>query len=232
MKIKPVERLWQGASCIVAASGPSLSKAVAWKIRSARWFDHWKVIAVNDAYTLLRCADILYAADWCWWKQHDGVKDFHGQRWTCHSTSLNRADDKSEVARVYPLQFVEGRDGIGFADAGFIHYGNESHSGFQAINLALILGCTRVVLCGFDMQRVNGQAHFFGEHPDGLRRSQDGFKDFLRAYSADDRIVNATPGSAIKCYKAMDLDEALRRDDSLHRHRAKPNAGADRISTG
>lgn len=82
-----------------------------------------------------------------------------------------------------------------------------------------------MVLIGFDMRHVDGRAHYFGEHPDGLYKSADGdYRNMAKAYPPDARVVNATPGSAITAYPIMELDEALRRDDSVHRHGAVAHA--------
>lgn len=44
-----------------------------------------------------------------------------------------------------------------------LHFGN--NSGYQAINLAYLLGATTIILLGFDMKRKAGKTHFFGDHP-------------------------------------------------------------------
>jgi hypothetical protein len=94
-----------------------------------------------------------------------------------------------------------------------IHYGN--CSGFQAINLAILFGATRIILVGFDMRVVNGQRHFFGDHPAPLGNACQ-YEHFLPAFEAAARtlprhisIVNCTPGSALKCFPMASLDAAL-----------------------
>jgi len=186
----------------------------------ARWLDGWKVIAVNDAYKRLPHADILYGCDWAWWKHHNGAPDFYGQRITCHSDCPQFIDDKSLVAHQYPLRLVKAANGKGFSsDPEHIHYGlPQPSSGFQAVNLALLLGSPRVVLVGFDGHAKNGK-HFFGNHPPHLDRCGDeGYREFSKAYLPDERIVNATPGSAIEAYRFVDLETILR-DGNVHRNR-------------
>jgi hypothetical protein len=204
----------------VAASGPSLTPQVAETIRGARWKAPWRVIVVNDAYKLLPWADLLYAADFSWWRTHDGAKSFAGERWTSHSQSTQVCDDKSLVAHIYDLNFVNAKHGKGFSsDPGYIHYGDPEHSGFQAVNLALLMGAPKVVLVGFDYG-YSDKAHFFGNHTEGLRQPTSGnYADMARAYRhvETDKIVNATPGSNLKRFPAMELSEALQWDDSLRR---------------
>lgn len=209
-----------------------MTAEVASRIRIARCCG-WRVIAVNDAYRLLRYADILYACDWAWWKAHDGAKDFHGERWTSHSEVTDLIDDKSLIAGTYPLHFVRAQNGIGFSKAHVINYGICSHSGFHAVNLALILGCSKVVLCGFDMRRVDGESHFFGDHPEGLRNhagevEDQKYLDFIKCYPPDGRIVNATPDSALKVYEFQSIDQAFA-GSMLIGHRAIVADGASGV---
>ncbi len=214
--------------CVVVASGPSLTPEIAHRIRMARWSDQWRVIVVNDAYRLLPHADILYACDWGWWRHHAGAKDFSGERWTCHSNSQSFIDDKSLVAHEFDVNLVEARDGKDFSHSDCIHYGRpQPSSGFQAVNLALLMGSPLVVLVGFDGHAKNGK-HFFGDHPPHLNRGTDeGYRQFARAYPPDSRILNATPGSTIEAYERVDLAEVLR-DRGLHRHRPVADGSANR----
>lgn len=224
-KISPV---WADRPCVVMASGPSLTAEVAKQVRMARWLEGWSVITVNDAYKRLPHADLLYACDWGWWKHHQGVPDFHGERWTCHSTSMEVCDDKSQVMGTYDLKYIEAVNKRGFSsDPSHIHYGiPQPSSGFQAVNLALLFGSPLIVLVGFDGHAQNGK-HFFGDHPPHLDRGTDqGYREFSKAFVANDRIVNATPGSTIGVYARVDLETVLR-DGSPHRHRPVADAGAD-----
>ena len=195
---------------IVAASGPSLTKDVAWTARKARWFGDHRIVAVSDAYKLFPCADILYSCDSEWWNIHDGVPDFRGEKWSSHDDVKGTSNDKRACADKYGLKLVLGKNAPGFStDQNMLHYGQ--NSGFQAVNLALLKGATKVVLIGFDMREVGGQRHFFGNHPAGLRNNGD-YRNFIRAFEQAKPpvpIINATPGSALKCYPMMDLREAL-----------------------
>lgn len=164
---------------------------------------------MNDAYRLLPYADILYACDPQWWNMHgaDVRKTFHGERW---STWQKGAAEKA--AEQFELNLVAGEHGSLFSsDPKLIRYG--SNSGFQALNLALLKGATRVVLVGYDMRVVGKQRHFFGDHPKGLSNATN-YTNFVPHFVRAARdckvpIVNATPGSALKCWPHKPLDEAL-----------------------
>jgi hypothetical protein len=202
---------WQDMTAIVAATGPSLTEAVAERCRQAHDADDSvAVLAVNDAWRLMPWADALYACDAAWWTIHNGT-DFTGDKWSSHHPNGN---DKIELAKRYGLQLVAGKCDKRFsADPGRIHYGG--NSGFQAVNLALLFGARRIILVGFNLQPVGGKVHFFGDHPAGLRQ-QARYERFLPAFSeaakrlpAGVEIINATPASALKAFPAMTLDDAL-----------------------
>lgn len=211
MQLQRINADWH-EPVIVAASGPSLTKEVAWTCRKARWMNGWRIVAVNDAYKMFPALDILYACDAKWWKHHDGAKDCDAEKWSSHSNAIASNDDKREIARLYGVKTIIGQHKDTFStDPGVIHYG--SNSGFQAINVAVLKGATKIALVGFDMRRVDGRAHYFGEHPEGLIRCTD-YAQFVPAFRRAARtapvpIVNCTPGSALDCFPMADLGEVL-----------------------
>lgn len=194
----------------MAATGPSLTQEVASAVRGQR------LIAVNDAWRLLPFADALYACDATWWDVHNGCPDFKGEKWSSHGVPGRiRHNDKTAQTKRYGLNLVEGADGKTFCfdPPGRIHYG--SNSGFQAVNLALLWGAVRVILVGFDMQSSGGKNHFFGAHPRGLRNTSN-YSSFIRAFETAAKklpphieILNATPGSALRCFPMVSLHDAL-----------------------
>jgi hypothetical protein len=206
----------------------------------ARWLDQWRVIAVNDAYLELPFADALYGCDNSWWGHHRKCGGFEGEKWSTHEQDPNpreiHGNDKRKAAEEYGINLVKGLDGDEFSfDPGVIRYG--SNSGFQAINLALLFGCTRIVLVGFDMRHVEGRAHFFGDHPKGLLQLKDGeyerfcirFERAAKKLPKHISIINATPNSALKCFPMMSLLDALklsREDCRVHCDRSEPHAAA------
>jgi hypothetical protein len=203
----PVGKRWPGVRCIVAATGPSLTDEVAEQCRIAH--EKWthRVIAVNDAYRLMPFADVLYACDQAWWDLHKGCPNFEGEKWT---TSRN---GKVMPHVEYGLRFVNGQYADGFSlDPKLIHYGKSS--GFQAINLAILFGASQIILVGFDMHIRRGR-HFFGNHPRPLN-NQANFEEWVsifdnaaRALPDSIQILNATPGSALKGFKMVDLASVL-----------------------
>lgn len=204
-RLETVPRRWPGETVVVAAPGPSLSREVCDRCRA------YRAIAVQDAWRLMPWADVLYGCDSKWWRHHNGAPDFAGERWASHGTTSN---DNAELAGAYGLHLVAGRSGATFStDPRILHYGFSS--GFQAVNLAILFGATRIVLIGFDMRIVDGRAHYFGDHPPPLlRRTNYGafaarFVEAAKRLPPGVEIVNATPGSALTCFPMVPLDEVL-----------------------
>lgn len=144
---------------------------------------HLRVVVVSDAYRLAPWADALVSADKAWWKFHN--PDFPGRRFS----ALPEAGMDLEVMEGIPMG---------------------SNSGLWAIHQAVKLGATRIILLGFDL----GGTHFFGEHPAPLKNTKpERFEVFKRQFEQHRpkgiQIVNCTPGSALKCYPKMQLEEAL-----------------------
>lgn len=199
---------WRGF-CIVAAPGPSLTPAVAEACKG------YPTVAVNDACRLFPDADILYACDAEWWHVHCGAPKFSGERWSSQGDRLR--DDKREAAAAYDIKLIRGTDQPGFSyRPDLIHYGN--NSGYQATNIAghKIGWNGTIVLVGFDMRRVKGRSHFFGEHPSTLRTTRTGYDKWPKLFAEAAhglpqtvRIVNCTPDSALTCFPMVELADAL-----------------------
>lgn len=221
MDAQRIEPIWDGEPCLVVASGPSLTPEVVREIRIARWLHGWRVMLVNDAYRALPIADVLYAADGSWWREHKGVPAFEGEKWTVHSHMA----DRRQLAEQFGLKLVWGFDETGFSKSpGGIHCGGAAaHSGFQAINLAVLFGANPIVLCGFDYHGT----HFFGEHENLRQALPEHYAHMAQMFDCvetDAEIVNATPGSKLTKFPQLDLNEALRRYDRMSRHRSEPHA--------
>lgn len=204
--LQKISKVWDNA-CIVAAPGPSLTKEVAEQCRG------FHVVAVNDAHRLFPFADVLYGCDPEWWNYYLGVPEFRGEKWSSHGDY----DDKTATAAKHRLRLVHGKNSVGFSfNCRRIHYGD--NSGFQAINLAghKIGWNGTIVLVGFDMRMVDGKRHFFGEHPDCLRKTTTGYTKWKISFNAASKalppnckIINCTPDSALQCFPMKPLRKVL-----------------------
>ncbi len=196
---------WFNQPCIVAASGPSMNESIAAQCLEAKQ-DGFKIIAVSDAYRLLPFADILYAADIAWWEVHRGCPEFAGEKWTSYQLDQKK-DDRFNLNHVLVRMFPD-----------FSTIPHELHgfsSGFQALNMALLMKAKPIVLVGFNMKIVNGKRHFFGDHPKPLDNSSNleawvpGFEAAAHKLPERVSVINATSDSALNCFRKMPLAEAL-----------------------
>lgn len=132
-------------------------------------------------------------------------RDFVGELWTQSLTS----------ARKYKLHLQIGVSMPGLG-RDKIHFGN--NSGYQAINLAYLLGAKSIILLGFDMKRKAGKTHFFGHHP--YHRPEQGPTDEIMQrwcnnfvqLAADLKsegvtVYNATRDSVLNAFERRELEK-------------------------
>lgn len=196
--VVPVPKLWPNSTIVCLGSGPSLTQADVDVCRGHH------VIAVNDAYRLAPWADVLYAADARWWRRMGGLSSFPGRRYSIMPDHHQVAQHEFSGIEILRNTGVHGLE----MDATALRTGG--NSGYQAINLAVHFGATRILLLGYDM---HGD-HFFGSHPDKTRPP---FKLCLESFPtlveplADIgvTVINCTPGSALTCFPMAPLGAML-----------------------
>lgn len=148
-----------------------------------------RCVAVSNAYSLAPWADVLVSTDQAWWDYHK--PEFFGRKMSVTNTR-------------YPgVERIDTFSGM--------------NSGALGIMAADILGCKRILLLGFDLHSNNG-AHYFGEHPDELKKTPDHrFEVFINQinnlkmgldYRGID-LINCTPGSALTTTTYQPLREIL-----------------------
>jgi hypothetical protein len=178
-----------------------------------------RVIAVNNqgidtesngelVPALAPWADILFAADAKWWRcYHKRALAFEGRKVTVKPTL--------PWPEIYCLK--QSIDHATF-DPRPTHLVSGGNSGYMAIHLAVHLGVTRILLLGFDMKEGRNQRrHWFGNHPAKLN-SRGNFRGWLRALEKFAKVLNhmhvevlnCTPDSAVKCFRSVPLEVALR----------------------
>lgn len=177
-----------------------------------------KTIVINDNYLLAPWADVLYACDPKWWKWHieEGDKHYKGDdtKQLLEEFKGKKVTQDVKAAKEYNLNYIKSSPNVGLStDPTVIHQGH--NSGYQAINLAYNMGAERILLIGYDMKFAdNGQAHWFGDHPDKVR---SGYKAWLTLYGTlaahakelNLEIINCTISTALNCFPKMSLESAL-----------------------
>jgi hypothetical protein len=195
---------WSGQTCLIVASGPSLS-SIDLSVSKGKC----KTIAINTSWSRIPWADVLYACDWAWWNENRGVPDFQGikicgderakrEKWNCETITVLRGDDR--------LTFQPGVVGRGGGSGGF-----------QAANLAVQWGVSKIILAGFDCSIAKG-LHWHGAHGRKLgnpnmvntrnwRRAMDAAAPVFKEKGI--AVVNVSMASELTAYPKMTLAEAL-----------------------
>lgn len=184
------------AVCI--ASGPSLVPEDVEYVKGKA-----EVYVVNDCHKIAPWADVLYACDLEWWRWHEGVEAFAGEKWTINRTA----------AEEFNLHHIQGEQSLlwstrqGCIATGF-------NSGFQVMNLAALRGATRIILLGYDMGFSDeAKRHWFGNHPAGLHRASN-YGKFIRHFERaakviETDIINCSRKSALRCFPQASLRDVL-----------------------
>ena len=204
-----VPRISEGRTVAIFASGPSLTAEDCRKCHDAGAY----CIAVNDSFRLAPFADMLYACDSKWWIYHrETALKFAGLK-VC-------LDDSTPYRDVLVLKWqkkVPSGITLGYSDDPE-YLATGGNSGYQAVNLAGLMGAKRIILLGFDMQPVKGKTHFFGDHPPQLVTETSTYRDqFIPAFRTiapelakrGIEVLNCTEGSALDAFPMAQLNDVL-----------------------
>ena len=210
---KVPKNLWRNRIVAILASGPSLLECLP--ALQARAGDVVAVavnstgVSTKDDYGRLRpaaCdwADMLYAADSCWWRLYcEQALKFPGLKVTA-SSDVPWAD----VLYLRPTG-PEGFDPL----PGTIRTGG--NSAYQAMHIAAQAGARKIILCGVDMHTKNG-VHHHGHHPSPLRNPGEAeLTHMARRFTTFPfkdlgiEIVNCSKTSILQCFPKVDIEEAL-----------------------
>lgn len=188
-------------SVIIIAGGPSLIKEdVEYAEKSGI-----DIIGINDAYRICNRLTYLYACDRRWWFHHySRVSDL-----PCKKISLEDAG--------YPRIEKLEDDGPGGLSLEWPKIRTGRNSGYQAINLAILLGYKKIILLGYDMQHTANKVHWFGDHPKPLNNApisrikswREIYNEMIKEVPDDVEIINASRETALKCFQRASLKEAI-----------------------
>ena len=184
------------AVCI--AGGPSLTQADVTRAEASGA----TCFTINNAYQLMQRPQTQYACDARWWRRHYQ----HVTAWAKFSL---------EKTGLYDVQQLENGGVEGLSDEWPV-LRNGKNSGYQAINLAYLLGYKRIVLLGYDMQATGGKLHWHEDHP-GNNPNASMFDKWQRYFSRLSRelklrgveCVNATRTTALECFPRLPLEGVL-----------------------
>lgn len=188
----------------IIASGPSTKTA---KIESLRGIP---VIAIKKNIELCQWADVVYGCDAPWWNSTRGLPEFKGLK-IAQSPALASKFSDIKIVNVLPKS-----DQILVDEP--LTIGAGGNSGFQALNLAVQFGATRIILVGFDMSDRGG-IHWYGRNnwmnannpnENNFRRWRSAFANaavFLKDAGVD--VVNVSGATTLNCFRRQSIEQTL-----------------------
>ena len=191
---------WEGLTSYIVAGGPSVAAQDLTVLRGR------KIIAINSSYEKVPFAEYLFFGDSRWWfNHHPSLQDFKGKLVTVSSSALHPT-----VLNMRKINPPPGLTDIRTA----VSMRRTSLQG--AINLAVHLGSTRIVVIGADMQAApEGRTHHHRPHPWPQRAGcwDEQMADLRLVNKPAKRlgieIVNASPSSLIDWWPHKPLKECL-----------------------
>jgi hypothetical protein len=218
-----VPKNWVGETVVILAGGPSLKGFDASILRPRHHpFEYTpvpyaRVITINDSWRMAPWADVHYFCDARW----------RDQQVNLNRQSLDKSTDFAQM--IYKGFWVKGGQDLEHPHVRTLKFTGQqgwepaptalrhgSNSGYQAIHLAAHYGAKRIILLGYDMHVDPKRSHWHDEE-----RASNFAKlielSFLPHFqtlvdplaAAGVEVINATPGSALKCWPYLPLEEAL-----------------------
>jgi hypothetical protein len=180
-----------------------------------------RVFAMNNTFEDYKGAiDVFTACDPAWWTHYGERLNEHKYQSSQGSFEAWHWDE--HTCKRWGLYHVPGKWGDGLSlDPSYIHYGHSSS--YQLLNLAVLYGCTRILLLGFDMSYPRGKPrHYFnslsehdGEYPAALRKWSS-FTGLLACFKTiaeqaeklrTFEIINCTPMTAMSWFPIRRLED-------------------------
>jgi len=186
---------------VIIAGGPSLTRADVAMCEDAGL----PLLGINNAFRIGQL-NILYACDAKWWKLYHDEVPARLAKFSLEDSGFND---------VFQLQSTKS-DKISFE---WPYVGLGKNSGFQALNLAMLLGFKTILLLGYDMQYgPKGESHWHGDHPKGLNNAPETrlptwiehFNDVAPTIrDAGIEVINCSRSTALKCFPRYELEDVL-----------------------
>lgn len=184
----------------VIASGESAVDAITYVKKFA-------CITINLSFRLHPDAEYLYAADNGFWLMYPDARKFSGIKYApdirakSYLPAINIVEIKKHDGRV--VNVMQDTPGI---------IGGGGNSGFQAVNLAVHLNATRIILVGFDYKGDHWHEDHctaLGNPTDPLMRKWASRLDenaaLLQSWGVE--VLNTSPLSRLKNFRKLTVQE-------------------------
>lgn len=200
---------------VCIGTGPSLTLE---QIEAARR-KGFTLFGCNRVFEIVPDLALLYGVNHAFWRHYwDAAARHPAEKWTTNK----------RAALEFGLELIGQKNRPGLSsDPAYVHHGHGS--GYTLVNLAYLLGATRIVLLGYNLTyapdydgatRRPGRTprHYFGEYPKSMqhwptKRVKAGVHvellELYRTVAAQGavEIINATPDSALDAFPKVAIDE-------------------------
>lgn len=198
--------------CTIIASGTSVTRKDVAAIERTDCF----ILGVNRAFEIVSSdrLDALYACDQKFWLHYgDQVPG------ACRKYTLDKGwQDKKLLAEHRDLTVMQALTAEGISTK-WPCLCTGQNSGYQALNLAYLLGFREVYLLGYDLKPgPGGKIHWHDDHPkpmhnpkaDRLKKWRRHYEDAAPLYrDLGCSVTNLSRETALLCFHCMTLEGAL-----------------------
>ena len=194
------QAIWEGEDCYIIGGGPSL-KTFDWELLRGR-----NTIGCNSSFLLgVDFCEVCVFGDAKFWRAHSERLKYYGGLVVTNLPALASEETPPWVKVMKRRARGLHTDALGW----------NANTGALAINLALLLGASRIFLLGFDMKLgEEGEVNWYEQHldkpnPRSYKRFTKGFgwvaMDLRRKFP-DRQVFNVTDDSDLKRFPLVGLD--------------------------
>jgi len=192
---------WLGQQCFIMGGGASVLS------QDLTLLHGQKVIGINSAYETYPQCDFIIFADTRWL---DNQKAKHRERLLAFKGRIVSASTGAKGPPLLLNMHRKLQPGLA-EDKGTVSVKNTTFT--AAINLAVHLGVSRIVLLGLDGKATNGKTHHHTPHPWKVipgcweKQRQDLAKAAEDLVVKNIECVNASPGSVVDIWPIVELKD-------------------------
>lgn len=206
-----VNRIWERDTVVILGGGPSITQECIAVVKHAHENLHCKVIAINSAYEQAPWADVLYASDPRWWNWHRDKPELRALLGQNCAIQVDKYTHPENTFVIRNVDFPNHTYGLSLNPCG-IKTG--CHSGWQALNIAILSGAKLILLLGYDgAPDKDGRTHFHKGHP--VPTNPAAYQHYRISFSTAERaildagvrVVNCSLQSRIDSFEKLPLGD-------------------------
>jgi len=190
---------------VCIASGPSLTRDDVARCERAGL----TLMGVNNAYQITDRLTYHYACDTKYWNYHYPYTQAHTRKFSLRSKQKDEGHPGVEQMQRGQREALSHKWPV---------LGTGGNGGFQAVNLAYLLGYKTIILLGYDITDSGG-SHWHPDHtfPDSTNPVNRTFDSWIRAFSkiapvlqsVGIEVLNASRHTALGCFKKVALVDVV-----------------------